>query len=88
MNSVPDPENEIEKEKGGDLDECNVFVKYLPHHYGEEDLQKLFEEFGSIQSVKVMVDPQTGSSLGYGYTLPVVINIVSLTIKCCFLQFR
>merc|ERR1712137_129210 len=49
------------------LDLCNVFVKYLPHHFAEKELQELFQEFGDIQSVKVMVDPQTGSSLGYGF---------------------
>merc|ERR1712137_567894 len=49
------------------LDYCNVFVKYLPHHFTEKDLQELFQEYGKIMSVKVMVDPQTGSSLGYGF---------------------
>merc|ERR1712137_134667 len=49
------------------LDLCNVFVKYLPHHFAEKELQELFQEFGDIESVKVMVDPQTGSSLGYGF---------------------
>ena len=52
--------------RGGDVDVCNVFVKYLPHHFGELQLRELFAPYGTILSVKVMVDPRTGSSLGYG----------------------
>lgn len=50
-----------------DLDICNVFVKYLPHHYQDDDLHNLFKDYGTIQSVKVMLDPQSGTSLGYGF---------------------
>lgn len=72
-------EADIEQEEI--LDSCNVFVKYLPHHYGEEELHQLFAEFGNIRSVKVMVDPQTGSSLGYGYIIKYFLENVTLLLK-------
>lgn len=50
-----------------ELDETNVFVKYLPPDVNDCSLRDLFSPFGEIVSVKVMVDPPTGASLGYGY---------------------
>lgn len=52
-----------------ELDETNVFVKYLPPDINDVSLKELFSPFGEIVSVKVMVDPPTGASLGYGYVL-------------------
>lgn len=50
------------------LDQTNVFVKYLPSELDDEGLRDLFSAFGEIVSSKVMVDHQTKTSLGYGYT--------------------
>lgn len=50
-----------------ELDNTNVFVKYLPPEMKERELSNLFSPFGGIVSAKVMVDPHSGSSLGYGY---------------------
>lgn len=49
------------------LDCTNVFVKFLPSEVDDSGLRALFSTFGEIVSAKVMVDHQTGSSLGYGY---------------------
>lgn len=49
------------------LDECNVFVKYLPSDLTDQDFYKLFSPFGEIISSKIMVDQSTGKSLGYGF---------------------
>lgn len=49
------------------LDSCNVFVKYLPPELNDSGLHLLFSPFGEIVSSKVMVDHQTGASLGYGF---------------------
>eukprot|EP01133_Synstelium_polycarpum_P013674 gene13674-16102_t len=49
------------------VDDCNVFVKYLPCEYTEKDLFNLFQPHGSIVNIKVMVNTKTGSSLGYGF---------------------
>ncbi|MEI6123384.1 MAG: RNA-binding protein [Bacteroidota bacterium] len=38
-------------------------------HYGmtEDDLQKLFEEYGQVSSVKVITDKYSGRSKGFGF---------------------
>jgi RNA recognition motif-containing protein len=49
------------------LDECNVFVKYLPADLTEEQFFDLFKEFGPIVSSKIMIDQNSGKSLGFGF---------------------
>lgn len=49
------------------LDNSNVFVKHLPQEMGDAKLRQLFAPFGSIISARVMLDVESGSSLGYGY---------------------
>lgn len=51
----------------GRLDATNIFVKFLPHNIGDDYLHKLFAPYGSVVSAKVMVDPYSQESLGYGY---------------------
>jgi RNA recognition motif-containing protein len=51
------------------MDATNVFIKYLPTDLTNTGLFTLFSQFGEITSCKVMVDPITGFSLGYGYAL-------------------
>jgi cold-inducible RNA-binding protein len=38
----------------------------IPQTLKEEDLEKLFAEFGKIESVFIKRDKKTGTSLGYG----------------------
>lgn len=45
----------------------NVFVKYLPAWMHDEALRVMFSSFGEIISAKVMVERDSGASLGYGY---------------------
>lgn len=52
---------------GTGVDKCNVFVKFLPNEVTDTGLYAMFSKFGEITSYKVMVDPFSGSSLGYGY---------------------
>lgn len=52
---------------GTGMDATNVFIKYLPTDLTNTGLFTLFSQFGEITSCKVMVDPVTGYSLGYGY---------------------
>jgi polyadenylate-binding protein len=53
------------------LDECNIFVKYLPQDVDDSTLRELFTKFGTIVSCKVMLDNRNnnGASLGFGYHL-------------------
>jgi len=49
------------------IDYTNVFVKYLPQDFDDAGLRRLFSPFGPIISTRVMVDMNTGKSLGYGF---------------------
>lgn len=48
------------------VDEENVFVKYLPPEVTDSGLYALFAPHGDIVSCRVMRDPRTAHSLGYG----------------------
>eukprot|EP00002_Diphylleia_rotans_P023135 TRINITY_DN4546_c0_g1_i1.p1 TRINITY_DN4546_c0_g1~~TRINITY_DN4546_c0_g1_i1.p1 ORF type:complete len:467 (+),score=84.83 TRINITY_DN4546_c0_g1_i1:116-1516(+) len=48
-------------------DPCNVFVKFLPSDVDDGKLHDMFSEYGHIDSSKVMIDHQTGESLGFGF---------------------
>ena len=65
---------------GTGMDATNVFIKYLPTDLTNTGLFTLFSQFGEITSCKVMVDPITGYSLGYGYVSP------SLHIASCLVH--
>ncbi|HOZ29814.1 MAG TPA: RNA-binding protein [Bacteroidales bacterium] len=45
----------------------NLFVANLHPSTKGEDLQKLFSQFGSVISAKVIMDKQTGNSKRYGF---------------------
>lgn len=45
----------------------NMYVSNLSFHTGEDELRKLFEEFGSVSSAKVITDRETGRSRGFGF---------------------
>lgn len=45
----------------------NIFVGNLAAEVTEEDLKKLFSEYGNITSVKVIKDMFSGSSKGFGF---------------------
>ena len=45
----------------------NMYVSNLSFHTGDDDLRKLFEQFGSVSSVKVINDRTTGKSRGFGF---------------------
>ena len=45
----------------------NIFVAKLNYDTQERDLQDAFEEFGSVDSVKIIMDKFTGRSKGFGF---------------------
>jgi RNA recognition motif-containing protein len=45
----------------------NMYVSNLGFHTSEEDLRKLFEQFGAVASAKVINDRVTGRSRGFGF---------------------
>ena len=44
-----------------------IFVGNLSWNATEEALQQLFEEFGAVVSVRIVTDPYTGRSRGFGF---------------------
>lgn len=45
----------------------NIFVARLNYDTRESDLQDAFEEFGAVDSVKIIMDKFTGRSKGFGF---------------------
>ncbi len=45
----------------------NIYVGNLDFKVNEDDLQKLFEEYGTVNSAKIIVDKFSGRSKGYGF---------------------
>ena len=45
----------------------NIYVGNLSYEVMVEDLQKAFEEFGKVESVKIITDTYTGRSKGFGF---------------------
>jgi cold-inducible RNA-binding protein len=44
-----------------------LYVGNFPFSIGDEDLQKLFESFGTVVSAKVIMDRESGRSKGFGF---------------------
>ena len=45
----------------------NIFVAKLDFQSTSEDLQSLFEQFGEVESAKVILDKETGRSRGFAF---------------------
>jgi len=45
----------------------NIYVGNLSYDISEEDLKKAFEEFGQVESAKIITDMYSGRSKGFGF---------------------
>lgn len=45
----------------------NIYVGNLSFNAGENDIRKVFEEFGSVDTVKIVMDKFTNRSKGFGF---------------------
>ena len=45
----------------------NIYVGNLSFDATDDDLQKLFEGFGAVESINVITDKYTGRSKGFGF---------------------
>ncbi|UEG54557.1 RNA-binding protein [Mucilaginibacter daejeonensis] len=45
----------------------NIFVGSLPYRLQEAELKELFEAYGEVSSVKLIIDRETGRSKGFGF---------------------
>ena len=51
----------------------NILIRNLPRETTEDELFKLFEEFGDINSCNIVIDEETGKSKGFGFVdMPIV----------------
>lgn len=55
------------KERQAKFQGVNLYVKNLADSFDDEKLKELFSSFGNITSSRVMVDPTTGKSRGFGF---------------------
>jgi len=44
-----------------------LYVGNLPYQTTEDELKKLFEEYGEVSSTKIITDRETGRSRGFGF---------------------
>jgi RNA recognition motif-containing protein len=44
-----------------------MYVSNLSFHTTDDDLRKLFEQFGAVSSAKVIMDRESGRSRGFGF---------------------
>ena len=45
----------------------NIFVGNLAFTTTEQDLRQLFEPYGTVETVRMMTDRETGRSRGFGF---------------------
>jgi RNA recognition motif-containing protein len=45
----------------------NIFVGSLPYSLEEADLKELFEAYGEVTTVKIIMDRESGRSKGFGF---------------------
>lgn len=54
---------------GEEIKGANLYVRNLPRHYQQMDLERLFQRFGTIIQSRVLTDQSTGQSKGVGFVL-------------------
>ncbi|MBN1114183.1 MAG: RNA-binding protein [Oligoflexia bacterium] len=45
----------------------SLYVGNLPYGASENDLMDLFAQYGTVESVKIVMDKETGRSKGFGF---------------------
>ena len=45
----------------------NIYVGNLPYTISEDELSKIFSEYGEVTSVKIITDKYSGRSKGFGF---------------------
>lgn len=47
--------------------ENKLFVGNLPYTFNDDDMQRAFSEFGSVNNAKIIMDRDSGRSKGFGF---------------------
>ncbi|KAL3928951.1 MAG: hypothetical protein SGBAC_012420 [Bacillariaceae sp.] len=48
-------------------DGANLFIFHIPNHFSNMDMYHLFSPFGTLLSVRIMVEKESGRSRGFGF---------------------
>lgn len=51
----------------GDIMENKLYVGNLPYAFSDNDMQRTFSAFGSVNIAKVILDRDSGRSKGFGF---------------------
>ena len=49
------------------MSDINIYVGNLPFAASEDELRELFEQFGRVDSARIITDRFTGRSRGFGF---------------------
>ena len=61
----------------------NIYVGNLNYRVREDDLKQVMEEYGTVESVKIIKDRETGKSKGFGFVeMPDEIGRASCRERC------
>ena len=44
-----------------------IYVGNLPYNTGEDDIRKVFEPFGEVGEINIIIDRMSGRSKGFGF---------------------
>lgn len=47
----------------------NLFVSNIDYKITEDELRQMFEQYGEVKSVKILIDLETKKPKGYGFVL-------------------
>ncbi len=47
----------------------NIYVGNLPYSTTQDDLRQMFEQYGTVESVNIIQDRETGRSKGFGFVV-------------------
>ena len=47
----------------------NIYVGNLPHSTTEQEVRSAFEAFGTVDSINLIKDRETGDSRGFGFVI-------------------
>lgn len=47
----------------------NIYVGNLPYSTTQDELRQIFEQYGSVESVNIIQDRETGRSKGFGFVV-------------------
>jgi RNA recognition motif-containing protein len=45
----------------------NIYVGNIPYSMSETQMKELFSQYGEVASVKIITDPHSGQSKGFGF---------------------